>query len=225
VTFVPPNAGILPTGLLTANLVVNSSTIASPVKLQLTGTGFDFTLTAVSTASGTNTATVVPGQTGFYNFTLTPLGAASGPIAYQCATLPAPANAPVCLLNPYLQASLPVGVQGQGLLAVATGGPTSKAGLRVNSGGVAGKVLLVCGVLLLPFSRMGRVRRRGGRWLTGLFLLVALAMGVASCAGSGGGNGGKVDQGGGTPAGTYTTQITATAGGVVHAATVTLVVN
>jgi len=58
-------------------------------------------------------------------------------------------------------------------------------------------------------------------------VLAGFVMGVASCAGSGGatGSGGQSHLGGGTPPGSYSVPISASANGVVHNAMVTLVVD
>jgi hypothetical protein len=85
---------------------------------------------------------------------------------------------------------------------------------------------LVCGIALLS---LGWRRRRRALLLCGLALLIAT--GVTSCTSSGstssGGSGG--DGGGGgttsTAAGTYQVPVQATADGVQHSVTVTLVVD
>jgi hypothetical protein len=109
------------------------------------GTGFDFKLAS----SGATSATVIPGQTGYFNFTLTPLGAASGTVNYQCGTLPTNA---LCLFNPAQQPSLPANVQGNVTLAVATGGSTGTSGAG-PSRGLAAAAVFASILLLLPFPR------------------------------------------------------------------------
>jgi hypothetical protein len=206
-------------GSLTGNLILSSSTLTNPVKIQLVGTGFDFKLAS----SGATSATVIPGQTGYFNFTLTPLGAASGTVNYQCGTLPTNA---LCLFNPAQQPSLPANVQGNVTLAVATGGSTGTSGAG-PSRGLAAAAVFASILLLLPFPRTRSFRRHLCRFSSLLLLVVALVLGVTSCAGAGGsgGSGGQVDQGGLTPAGTYMIQVSATASGITHSTSVTVVVN
>jgi len=66
--------------------------------------------------------------------------------------------------------------------------------------------------------------RRRGRWP--LILMVGL-IGLMSCAGAGGGGGGGTTTAPnqGTPAGTYSVVVTASANGISHKTTITLIVD
>jgi hypothetical protein len=66
--------------------------------------------------------------------------------------------------------------------------------------------------------------RRKKKWLCCIVILAASLGVLTGCAGSHG-SGGQLKTGGGTPNGTYPVQVTATASGLSHQLTVTLVVN
>ena len=207
-------------GALAGNLVFNSSTVAKPVAVPLSGTGFDFLLQP----SGLTSVPVVSGQTAYFTVTLTPEGAASGTFTFQCGPLPAHA---FCLFNPAQQSSLPANVQGNVLMGVATAG-TSSAQVEKLGKEYRGRTALAFGgilgsVVLIPLCRKSRVLRFLGMVCLGL----ALSAGLGSCAGSGGqdGTGGQGYRGGTTPPGKYTVSMTATASGVSHTQSVTVVVN
>jgi hypothetical protein len=219
VTFAPPAYGPL-----TGTLIASSANGGNPVSLQLEGIGFDFRLTV----AGSDSVSVVQGQTANYNLALTALGGAAGTsggiFSFQCANLPANA---ICVFNPAQLGALPANVTGNVALGIATGAPTAAS--QRNNRQWRGTALLVCGVLALPLGLRKRKSLRGGLFLLGV-VLVGLVGGLSSCAGSGGssgsgGTGGQSHLGGGTPPGSYVVTVSASASGVVHSSTVTLVVN
>jgi hypothetical protein len=212
VTFVPAAAGAL-----TGTLVVSSTNGGSPVDLELAGIGFDFQLAV----AGSSSATVVQGQEAYYTLQLTTLGgstgAAGGKFSFQCGTLPANS---VCTFNP-TQLTVPGnGVNGDVVLGITTGASTPTS--EKNSDKQSGRVLLG-GLLMLPLI----LRRRKlplDRLLLVVVMLVGLVGGLSSCVVAGGSNA-QLQLGGGTPPGSYPVTVSASANGVVHSTTVTLMVN
>jgi hypothetical protein len=195
-------------------LTVNFAGAAEPVTAALSGTGFDFTVTAI----GTTTQAVASGQTANYTLTIAPVsGSPGGTFTFQSGTLPTNA---LCLFNPGSE-TVSAGATGNVAVQISTG----QSGSSARSTGPAGwgVVPLVCGLLLLP---LGWRRRRTALLLAAL--LAILAGGVSSCTSSGGGGGGGSGGGGGggsTPAGTYTIPVTVVSSGVEHSLTLTLTVD
>jgi hypothetical protein len=209
VTFVPTV-----TGTITGMLVVSSTNGGNPVSLQLAGIGFDFGLTVL----GSGSATVVQGQTAYYPLSVTPLGGGSGSnFNFQCANLPANS---FCVFNPPQLAVPPANVAGNVSLGIGTGAPT--VALAREKHGRGGVALLVCGMLGLPL--IAKRRKLWLRLLLPTLMLAGASVGVSSCAASGG-SGGQLHLGGGTTPGSYTVMVTASANGVSHSRSVTLVVN
>ncbi len=208
VVFAPTSAGAA-----AGTLTISSAVVANPATVALTGTGFDFALSA----SGPSSVTVSSGQTAHFAVTITPNGSA-GTFAFACGTLPANA---VCTFNPPAE-TLSAGVQGNVTVQIATGqtGQSSTAGR--GEGDLGWRTApLVCGVLLLPFAL---ARRR--RVLLLAVLALILAAGASSCTSSSGGTGGGPPVSStSTPAGTYTIPVTIGSTGVTHALSVTLTVD
>jgi Pro-kumamolisin, activation domain/Bacterial Ig-like domain (group 3) len=162
------------------------------------------TTLAVSAPGGSGTLTLtVTGQPGYnstINFT-----------ASSCSGLPREST---CSFNPATVAG-----SGSTTVTVAT---TAAHSAKLESPGWLGASLsmTLAGVFLLG---KGTKRRGFGRFLS--FLAFALVITIAGCGGggsSGGGGGGNRDPG--TPVGTSTITVTATAGGISHTATFTLAV-
>jgi hypothetical protein len=199
-------------GAAGGTLTASSSAVASPATVSLSGTGFNFTVAF----SGPSTQTVAAGQTANYTLVITPVGA-SGVFNFGCGTLP---TSTLCLFNPTAE-TLNAGVQGNVLVEIST--TASSARLEKPKIGRPGPgepglwraLPLACGVFLLPLAIY---RRR--RIFQLALLLAVLVCGVSSCAGSGGGSGSGCtgsscnQQGGGTPAGTYTIPVTVAANGM-----------
>jgi hypothetical protein len=223
------NITFAPTGYgpLSGTLVASSTNGGNPVTLQLVGIGFDFRMAI----AGSNSASVVQGQTADYTLALTTLGgsivASGSKFSFQCDNLPANA---VCIFNP-TQLIVPASnVTGNVALGISTGAPSTTS--RNTNRSWQNTTLMVCAVVVLPLSWCRRKFSRYRCWLFAV-VLVALAGGLSSCAGSGGstgstgsgGSGGESGLGGGTPQGSYHVTITASVNNVVHSATVVLVVN
>jgi hypothetical protein len=208
VEFSPQSAGAASGNLTIAATGATTQTIA------LQGTGFDFTIGLL----GPNTQTVSSGLPAGYTVVLTTLGGSQGTFAMNCTTLPLNAS---CAFTP---TSPTVGSVAAGNVALQISTGTVAASLGSSRGG-APIAPLAFGLALLS---LGRRRRRKLLLLCGALLLAA---GVTSCTKAGptssGGSGGEGGGGGSTstPAGTYSVPVTATAYGVQHSVTVTLVVD
>lgn len=221
ITFKPTS-----TGLQTGTMLIVSANGGSPVSLALEGIGFDFRFTLV----GSSTATVVRGQTAYYNFAVTPLGGNSGggAFSFSCANLP---SNTLCVFNPPQLGGLGTNVTGNVTLGVATGAATTGANIPHSQGRGGGSdwrgtMLLICGVLTMPL--LWRKRSASYHSVTRLVLLtivtIEVALGITSCA-SAGMSSSELQPGGGTPPGSYTVPVTATSVGVSHSFQVKLVVN
>jgi len=204
-------------GALTGSLTITSTTASASAVVSLAGTGLDFTLGSVGSAS----VSVSSGQTADFKLSIAPLNGSQGTLTFQCGTLPANAS---CAFNPTTE-TLNAGVTGNVTVEIATGQSLTVARSYKPIGW--GAIPVVCGLLLLP---LGWWKRR--RALIIGAVLAILMGSVSSCASSGGGSGGG--PGGGTsgeaaanatPAGTYTIPVTVTSSGVQHSVNVTLTVD
>jgi hypothetical protein len=169
--------------------------------------------------------TVQPGSSGTVGLNLASVGGYSGAVNLTCTTS---SSVLTCSLNP---ATVTVNGQATATLTVkaATSGATAKLSpapgrsgwLRGWRGGAA--ALALCFVVVFP------VRRRRSIAMAFLPTLLAVAF-LAGCGGSANGGGGGGSGGGGSngfsgaPADTYSVLVTATAGGSVHNAVITVVV-
>jgi hypothetical protein len=198
-------------GPQTGSLSITSSTASAQALVSLSGTGFDFTVTA----SGATTQSVSSGQAASYALVITPLAGGQGSFTFQCGTLPANA---LCLLTPNGE-TIAAGSIGNVTVQISTGQGTSAQSVTP---GLWQAIPLLCGLAMLP---LGIKRRRRALFLA--VLLAVLAVGVSSCTSSGGGGGCTTcGTGGGnsTPAGTYTIPITVVSTGVQHSVSLTLTV-
>lgn len=188
----------------------------------------DFGLSAASAA-----ASVAAGQSTSTTLTLSPSGGFSGTVAFSCSGLPAGAActfAPPSLTLGGATASTTLTIS-TAARSSASAAPWSPAapGLLAVAGLPAGLLVLVMAGPLGP----GRRRVDGGavsRWMN-LGVAVMVIASLHACGGgggsdSGGGAGGSnPPPAGGTPAGTYAVQVTASGGGATHTANFQLTVN
>ena len=206
IAFAPANAG-----QQAGNLTVSSGSLAAPVEVALLGMGFDFTIAP----AGQSSKTVSSGQAASYTLTLTPLNGSAGTFNLACSAVPANSS---CAFNPASQA-VAANSSGSVTVNIATGAATSTAGLARPGGGRSYLLPLTC-LAALPIA----VRWRRRKWWLGI--LMASLIGMSSCAGAGGGGGGTpASPNGSTPVGTYSIVVTATASGVSHKTTLTLIVD
>ena len=208
IAFLPTAAGHQ-TGVLT----VISESLPTAAQVSLSGTGFDFTVTT----SGPSSKTISSGQTASYVFTLSPLNGSTGTFTFSCSSLPANSS---CSFNPTSES---VGANSTGSLTVniATANGASSAGIHPRGGTGMSQLLPIACLLVLPFL----VRYRRGNLLPVAILMAGLIT-ITSCTGAGGGGGGTpVSSKGNTPPGTYSILVNATANGVSHKTTLTLIVD
>lgn len=211
VSFAPKTAG-----QQSGSLTVSSSSMAASATAALSGMGFDFSFSP----SGSGSQTVLSGQTANFSLTLDPMNGSSGTFTFACGSLPANSS---CTFNP---ASETVSANATGTVTVHVS--TGQGGAKASYSGAGAsrhvrRLSWLCIMISVPFA-LQRKRSMLGR----LVVLVLTAAALTSCAGSGGGGGGTPSGGtstSNTPAGTYSVVVTATANGVSHNTTVTLVVD
>ncbi|MFO1292348.1 MAG: VCBS repeat-containing protein [Rubrivivax sp.] len=181
----------------------------------------DFALAASSAG-----ATVAAGQSAVTTLTLTPSGGFSGAVSFACSGLPAGTS---CTFAP---AGVNLGAAaGTTTLTIATSARTSAAASS-SAVALAAAGLPAALLALAAAAPWGLRRQRGaGAWSRqAAVALAALAL-AALLLGCGGGGGGDAGGGvspppsGGTPAGNYAVQVSASGGGVAHAVTFNLAVN
>jgi hypothetical protein len=199
-----------------ANLMVADDAAGSPQKVALSGTGTATTDFAIGPASGSpSSATVTAGQMASFNLAITPSGSFGGTVNLTCAVTPMVTPAPVCTVT--ASVNVTAGTTAPATATVSTTAPMTAgamASTKFPSGGnFAGWTLamLVSGLLLAGY------RRRMPALAVDLIAVAFLAL-----PGCGGGSSSPPP---GTPAGTYTTTVTATAGNLKHTTTLTVIVH
>jgi predicted extracellular nuclease len=210
------NAGFTPgsAGALTGAISIVSNAASSPDTIALTGTGGDFSLSAVSP-----TATVVDGNTATLQFMANSISGYTGTISLSCSGA---TNGETCSVNPSAVTlasaaqsfSVMVTTTSQYLAERSSPGESSPRGhghgLYEGLGGVAMAALVGC---------FGRRRLRVARGVVFLALgCVSLAM-IAGCE-----TGYNQLSPNRTQLGAQTVTVTATANGISRSATVTLTV-
>jgi hypothetical protein len=207
IAFAPGNAG-----QQMGTLSIASGSLTIPVQIALSGMGFDFTVGV----SGQSSKTVSSGQTAQYTLALTPLNGSTGTFTFACGSLPTNSS---CSFNPGSE-SVPANATGTVIFSIATGGSRSSASLVDSRNARYDMLPLIC-LIAIPIAFGSK---RGKQWLA--ILLMTGLIGIAGCAGAGGGGGGTpASPGGSTPAGTYSIVVTATASGVSHKTSLTLIVD
>lgn len=168
----------------------------------------DFTIAA----NPTTVAVTAPGQNGTSTLTITPLGGFSQTITYTCTGLPSEATCTFATASATSET-----------LTIATTAPSSKLdkGPLGHSRGLF-YALLLPGLLGLVVSAGSRKRTLRGARLLGLLAVLAIfTFWMPAC---GGGGGSSTQSNPGTPAGTSTVTVTATAGSLNHTVPVTLTI-
>jgi hypothetical protein len=210
VTFSPPAAGPL-SGMLT--LIDNSNgVVGRSQSVALSGAGQDFTL---NPATGSSTsATVAPGQSATYTLSLAGLNGYSNTVTFTCVGAPSNSS---CTVSPSTVAveSAPtmITVTVTTTAAGASAPSTPLLPLDLPASPVAQALMVLA---LLAAAIAWALAPRGERGLAlGRAAIVALAMGLlltvtlAGCGGAGPSRGSP--PAGGTPSGTYTLNVQATA--------------
>jgi hypothetical protein len=216
VTFTPTAAG-----QRSAILSIADNAPDTPQSASLTGTGTDF---AVSVPAGGDSATVTAGDPATYNLSIAPSGFV-GTAALTCTwqgTQPRGTNCTVSPTSVNLDGANPAP-----FTVKVTTTARSLAGPRPDNLPPMNRrqhdvllVVLMLGLIML-IARDAPRRRKAYLGLTVSLLLAGLWV---SCGGGGGGGAPPPPQTG-TPAGTYSLTITATASGVSRSTTLTLKVN
>jgi hypothetical protein len=192
VTFTP-TAGGNRTGALT--LTDNAGN--SPQTVQLSGTGMDFQIT-----SSTTSQTVIAGQTATYSLTLAPLGGFNQSVNLTCSGAP---SLSTCTVTPSS-----VTLNGTASAAVTVQVMTTAASLAPPSGKVSPPSLMGLGrmfwlyafLALASLGALAGAKKRRAAYLLGAGLLMVMLW--SACGG-----GSQVVHNPGTPAGTYTLDVSA----------------
>ena len=196
VTFSPLGAG---TQNGTMTLADNAAD--SPQTIQLSGVGMDF---AVS--SSTPSQTVSPGQVANYALTLAPQNGFNHTVNLACTGAPSEST---CTLTPN-SVTLNGTASGTVAVAVSTTAPslTPPQGrfLPPEMPGMRGLFWLFALLWLASVLALGVARKRRAAWLLGAGLLIVMLW----CGCGGGGTTTPPPSNPGTPAGTYTVDVTAT---------------
>jgi hypothetical protein len=214
VTFSPIDAGSR-SGTLT--LTDNAST--SPQTLELSGTGMDFAMT-----SSTTSQTVSAGQAANYSLTLAPQGGFNQIVNLACTGAPSESTCTLTLSAVELSGTASATVA----VAVSTTAPSlaPPQGRFLPPGMTGlGRVFWLYALLwLASVLVLAAARKRRAAWLLGTGLLIVMLW----CACGGGGTTTPPPHNPGTPAGTYTVDVTATvptAPNLSHTIQLTLKVN
>ncbi|NDQ58486.1 MAG: hypothetical protein GZ088_15580 [Acidipila sp.] len=229
-----------PTGIVVSNVVASAAQVtatftiainapAGAQNVTVTSTGgtsnpVAFTINAADFTFGASptAATVSRGQSAVTTLSLAPVPAGGqypGNVTFGCSGLPAEA---ACIFTPatVLQAAGATTVS----LSVSTTAPSMIPPAPRPGPGGAPWGLLLWALMGMASTGWLFLRRASGRWRYALSLgLVLVLAGLAMACGGGGGGGGVVHNAG-TPVGTFPITVTATAGGVSHAATFTATV-
>jgi subtilase family serine protease len=160
-------------------------------------------------ANPTTVTVAAPGQSGTTTLTITPLGGFNQTISYSCSGLPSEATC-----------TLPTAATG-GTLTIATTAPSARLdGAPSGRNRALFYAVLLPGVLGLVVSAGSRKRTLRGIRLLSLVAVLALStLWMPACGG-----GSSTPSNPGTPAGTTTVTVTATAGPLTHSVPVTLTI-
>jgi hypothetical protein len=197
VTFAPTAVGAR-----TGTLTVTDTAGGSPHTAPLTGTGWDFTLTAPATV------TVKKGTTGSFNVTITPLGGFNQAVTITCtgATMPVTCTpvSPVTPTDGVTPVNSAVSISAVGMILPPPRMPTPPMSIRQ-----------IVPLLLALSLLVGLLRTRRLQTQLGMVMTIIVLLAVAGC----GGDNSKVRKG------TTNLTITASSGGVNKTATVALTIN
>jgi hypothetical protein len=186
-------------GTRSGTLTINDNAPGSPQTVALSGTGQDFSLTPVSSAS----TTVSAGQTAIYTVAVSPAGGFNQTVALSCNGAPAQST---CLVSPNsisfsgtsaVMAMVTIKtMRASSALPIGTARPTS---IQDRSTAV---ILTWLGMLALMVASLVLPRREQRFQCAPIFalgLLVVVGIAMASCGGGGGGGGSPATQPGTYP--------------------------
>jgi hypothetical protein len=211
------SAGSYPVTAAYAGDQNNAASTSSPVTITIAAPNFTIAATPTS-------ASITPGQTATFTFTVSPVAGYSGTVKFSCGSLPTMAACAFAPSSVAASGGSPV----SSTLTVTTAGATAMVNTEkpsapslppwIPQGGLA-----LAGVMGLAFVPK-RIRRwnRQLRVLSWGLLLASLSLSVLSC----GGGSSNTPSNPGTPAGSYTLSVNASdsAGGPQHAVSLTLAV-
>jgi hypothetical protein len=221
VTFTPTATG---TRTATLTITHNAPAPGSTADVSLSGAGANFSVDAASGSSIEQT--VAAGSTATYNLTITPNGF-SGTASLSCTWVSTQPRGTSCAVLPGTVTLSGTTPQNATVRVTTTKGSMVGPSLRLPPPGV-GSRLMVPWFLWLAGLGMLAMLAAGSRGNQRVWLRRATPFGAllffillwSACGGGGGGGGGTTPTG--TPAGTYTLKVTATAGGVSRDVTLTL---
>jgi hypothetical protein len=182
-------------------------TSAQTFSLDILVSGSTFTVSPVQ-----NITIATPGQPATASVTLNPIGGFLGGVSISCA-LPAAMKEATC---PTVRANIVDANSVTASVIINTTGPHQVAAIRPTSTGLYGFGVLA-GVFLLTVPGL-----RGRRLAMALVVFALMGLIVSCGGGGGGGNSGHTDPG--TPTGTYSVTVTATAPGITQSATFSVTV-
>jgi hypothetical protein len=191
----------------------NYATSTSAILTQTVNPAGDFSVSGSPSA-----LTIAAGQSGTVALTVNPQNGSTQTVTFSCAGLPAASGcsfAPTSVTLDGTHAQVT-----QVTISTTTRSPAAKAA----SAGTPPTLGRMLGVLAFSFTAifaiaLFRPRHMARRVVLALLVLMIPLMAVMSCSDA------PRSQGGGTPAGTYSVSVSATAGADSHAAPVTLTVN
>jgi hypothetical protein len=209
VTFTPTAAGSR-----TASLSINDNATGGLQVVSLSGTGQDFSLAPATVAGASSTVTA--GQTASYTLLLAGASGFTGNVALACSGAPAETT---CSISP-ATVSLSGTTAATAQVTVTT---TAKSQVvlpggndvvrRINGAPALLGAYMLTLLVIASFYRSNRARQLSYASALVVFLLLALAITLASCGGGSSAVGSSaVGSVTGTTSGTYTITVTATAG-------------
>jgi len=175
-------------------------------------TSYTINLPDFLVAVNPSTLTIVAGKSGMATFTVTPQNGFNSQVSFTCSRLPAEAS---CSFSP--ATVTPNGGSASTTLTVSTMGPSAAMGvpppisLRPNYAFLFPVLAMILGIAA---RRMHALR---GLPILGLLILLVAASGLTSCNGGSMGNPG-------TPIGTSTVSVSASASGANHTANLTITI-
>jgi hypothetical protein len=196
-------------GTQTGTLTITDNAPGSPQIVQLSGTGMDFLM-----SSSTTSQTVAAGQTATYPLTLAPLGGLNQTVSLTCSGAP---SLSTCAVTPGSVALNGTASAPATVTVSTTAGSLAPPFGKVSPPSITGLGRLFWLYALLGLASVGALAGAGKRraaFLLGACLLVAMFW--SACGG-----GAQVVHTLGTPAGTYTLDVTATVTSAATSSTLT----
>jgi uncharacterized repeat protein (TIGR01451 family) len=198
-------------GSITGTLTITDDAPGSPHTVTLSGTGQDFTLAATSSSS--TTANIAQGLTANFVLSLAPSGGFSQPVSFTCSGAPLksactvnPAVVTLSSINPTaIMVSVTTTASSLGLPQSLPPSPTILGAPPF----IAWWMAFILAVGLVAFARRAR-GRVPPRLAMGTAVLLVTMLGAFGMPGCGGGTMPTAIHTAGTPAGTYTLNVTGT---------------